>query len=50
MSAYRARPSARLDSRDLYAALGVLVLVVLATFPVVGPFIFFTQTAFALGG
>lgn len=33
-------PSARLVARDYYAARGVFILVVLATFPVVLPFIF----------
>jgi VIT1/CCC1 family predicted Fe2+/Mn2+ transporter len=43
-------PSARsrLGPRDFKAALGVFLLVVLATFPVVIPFIAFRETAFAL--
>lgn len=41
-------PSARLGSRDYFAALGVFALVVLATFPVVVPFIFISETALAL--
>ncbi len=41
-------PSARLGSRDCFAALGVFALVVLATFPVVVPFIFISETALAL--
>jgi hypothetical protein len=38
----------RLGARDLKGALGVFLLVVLATFPVVIPFFVFQQTAFAL--
>jgi hypothetical protein len=38
----------RLGQRDFEGALGVFLLVVLATFPVVIPFIVFRETAFAL--
>ncbi|RFU44780.1 VIT1/CCC1 transporter family protein [Paraburkholderia sp. DHOC27] len=41
-------PGDRLVASDYYAALGVFVLVVLATFPVVLPFIFISKTALAL--
>ena len=37
-----------LGARDFKGALGVFLLVVLATFPVVIPFFFFQQTSFAL--
>jgi VIT1/CCC1 family predicted Fe2+/Mn2+ transporter len=41
-------PGTRLVAADYYAALGIFMLVVLATFPVVLPFIFVTKTALAL--
>ena len=39
---------ARLGRDDYYGALGVFLLVVLATFPVVIPFIFIAETALAM--
>jgi|SRR5580698_9327500 len=41
-------PGTRLVAGDYYAALGIFILVVSATFPVVLPFIFITKTALAL--
>jgi len=41
-------PSASLGRDDFAAALGVFVLVVLSTFPVVVPFVFLRETALAL--
>lgn len=41
-------PTVRLRGRDYAAAFGVFALVVLATFPVVIPFIFISEIAFAL--
>jgi VIT1/CCC1 family predicted Fe2+/Mn2+ transporter len=41
-------PSSMLGKQDYAAALGVFVLVILSTFPVVIPFLFFSETATAL--